>query len=261
MSDDSSLPFILQAAALLKSARHAVVFSGAGLSTPSGIQDFRSSGTGLWQRDDPMEVSSLSTFRRNPQRFYTWLRPLAKSMWAAQPNAAHTALARLEQAGLVRALITQNIDGLHQRAGSRVVFEVHGSLDTLSCLACRRTFKSSDYAVPFIEEGIMPRCRHCQAVLKPDIVLFEQMLPLETWQQAERHCQQADLMLVVGSSLQVVPAAHLPALALQHGARLVILNFTPTYLDDDADVVLREDLVVSVPAIAQVVLDGTPQGT
>ena len=196
-----------------------------------------------------MEVSSLTTFRRNPQRFFNWLRPLAGSMWKAQPNPAHIALAQMERSGILRAVITQNIDGLHQRAGALEVLEVHGSMQTLSCLACRKSYPSAAYAVPFVEQAVMPRCPLCQAVLKPDIVLFEEMLPQDTWQRAERHCRMADVMLVIGSSLQVMPAAHLPAVARQHGARLVMINFTPTYLDDEADVILRADLVEVVPAI------------
>ncbi len=249
MISESDQLNIQRAARLLKSARHAVALTGAGLSTHSGIPDFRSQDTGLWQRDDPMEVSSLTTFRRNPQRFYNWLRPLAASMWQASPNPAHHALASLEQQGVLSALLTQNIDGLHQRAGSRIVLELHGSLETLSCLACRKTFPSASFAAPFVDRGILPRCPTCQAVLKPDIVLFEEMLPPITWQQSERHCQQADVILVIGSSLQVMPVAHLPAVALSRGARLILVNFTPTYLDDQAEVILRADLVEVVPAI------------
>ncbi len=251
MIPDSELLFIKRAAQLLKSAQHAVVLTGAGLSTHSGIPDFRSQDTGLWQRDDPMEVSSLTTFRRNPQRFFNWLRPLAGSMWKAQPNPAHIALAQLETNGFVRAVITQNIDGLHQRAGARTVLEVHGSMETLSCLVCRKTYPRTAFAVPFVEQAVIPRCPVCQSILKPDIVLFEEMLPQDTWQRAEQHCRMADVLLVIGSSLQVMPAAHLPAVAREHGAHLIIINFTPTYLDDEADVILRADLVEAVPAILE----------
>lgn len=242
---------IQHAAQLITSARHVVVFTGAGISTHSGIPDFRSQGSGLWQRDDPMVVASLTTFRRHPQRFFNWLRPLASSMWKADPNAAHVALALLENKGKVSALITQNIDGLHQRAGSSNVLEVHGSMETLTCPACRKTYSGMNFAISFIEEGILPRCAECQSILKPDIVLFEEMLPLEPWQRAENHCRRADLMLVVGSSLKVEPAGHLPDLARENGARLIIVNFTSTYLDEAAEVVLHEDLVKVVPLIVE----------
>lgn len=251
MISPSEQALIQRAAQLVNSARHAVVLSGAGLSTHSGIPDFRSQGSGLWQKDDPMEVSSLTTFRRNPQRFYNWLRPLAESMWKAQPNPAHIALAQMERYGKLKAVMTQNIDGLHQRAGSQAVLEVHGSLETLSCLVCGKNYPSAEFADLFITRGVLPRCGVCQAVLKPDIVLFEEMLPQRTWRQAERHCQTADVMLVIGSSLQVMPAAHLPAIARQNGARLVLVNFSPTYLDDEAEIILRADLVEAVPAILE----------
>lgn len=245
---------IQRAAQLIKAARHVVVLTGAGVSTHSGIPDFRSQETGLWQRDDPMQVASLSTFRRNPQRFFNWLRPLAASMWQAQPNAAHIALAQLESGGYVQAVITQNIDGLHQRAGSRQVLEVHGSMETLSCIPCHRVYLKTDFITPFIVQGEMPRCPVCSAILKPDIVLFEEMLSQDTWLQAEHLCQQADVMVVIGSSLQVIPAGHLPALARENGAQLIIINYSPTYLDSEARVLIREDLVNVIPAIYEGVI-------
>jgi len=117
---------LAMAARMLRESRHAVALTGAGISTPSGIPDFRSAASGLWTQNDPMQVASLTTFRRRPEAFFNWLRPLAEKMWAAQPNPAHTALAQLEQAGLLKAVITQNIDALHQRAGSQTVIELHG---------------------------------------------------------------------------------------------------------------------------------------
>jgi NAD-dependent deacetylase len=249
----SSLPeqSIQTAARYLRQARHAVAFTGAGISTPSGIPDFRSQGSGLWKKSDPMKVASLTSFRHTPQVFFDWLRPLAQKIDQAQPNPAHLALAQLEQAGILKAVITQNIDGLHQRAGSKSVFEVHGSLGALLCGACQKEYPLEGYRAAFLQEGAIPRCPHCQRTLKPGIVLFEEMLPADTWEAAERHCEKADVVLVVGSSLEVMPAASLPMSAVEHGAALLINNFTPTFLDRQAAVLLPGDVAEVLPQIVQ----------
>lgn len=245
---------VQRAAALLRTSQRAVALTGAGISTPSGIPDFRSARSGLWERDNPMEVASLPVFRRRPERFYGWLRPLAAAMWQAKPNPAHRALAALEAAGKLRAVITQNIDGLHQAAGSQNVLELHGSLRELSCPKCFTRFPVEGFITPFLENGALPLCRECHAVLKPGIVLFEELLPADVWAQAEVYSRECDLMLVVGSSLEVFPAASLPEYAVEAGARLIINNLTPTYLDADAELVLHADLAEVLPKIAAAVL-------
>lgn len=256
------------AAGLLRAARHAVVFTGAGISTPSGIPDFRSQGTGLWQRDNPMEVASLAVFQSRPERFYGWLHPLLESIWAAEPNPAHHALAQLEAAGIIQAVITQNIDNLHQRGGSKNVFEVHGSLRTVTCPHCRQTFPSEQFRGQVGVTGEptreppgqtpvrvqIPRCPQCSQVLKPDITLFGEMLPYETWLKSEAHCKQADVILVAGSSLEVWPAASLPELAVENGAHLIINNLSPTPLDGRADVLLPGNVAEILPKIASRVI-------
>jgi len=238
---------------LIRSARHAVVLTGAGISTPSGIPDFRSQNTGLWMKDDPMQVASLSAFTYRPNVFFNWLRPLAQKMWQANPNAAHIGLAELEKAGAIQAVITQNIDGLHQAAGSQNVLEVHGSARTASCKVCRISYPADQFRAAFLEGGI-PYCPVCGAILKPDIVLFEEMLPADVWTKAEWHCSQADVMLVVGSALEVVPAAGLPYTALEHGARLIINTISSTYLDEQAAILLPYDVVEIVPLIKSAVI-------
>lgn len=244
-----------KAAELLRNSRHAVAFTGAGISTPSGIPDFRSQGSGLWEKDNPMEVASLGVFQSRPERFYGWLKPLLHGIWNAQPNPAHLALAQLEQAGILKALITQNIDDLHQRAGSQNIYEVHGSLRSVTCPNCRETFPSNRFrekleTATSIREG-MPRCPTCSRVLKPGITLFGEMLPEDTWMEAEAHCRQADVVLVVGSSLEVWPAASLPQLAVANGARLVIANLSPTPLDRRADVLLPADVAETLPDLVR----------
>jgi len=244
------------AADLFRGAKRAVVLTGAGLSTPSGIPDFRSEGTGLWSRDEPLEVASLNTFRTQPERFFQWFRPLASQIFNAQPNPAHRALAELEAAGRVQAIITQNIDILHQKAGSKRVIEMHGTLRTLSCTQCFRQVESAPYLKPFTETGAIPHCPQCGAVLKPDVILFGEQLPQTAWYEAQREARQCDLMVVAGSSLEVLPVAGLPIQALDRGAHLIIINNTPTYLNVRADVNILEDVASILPAIAERTLHG-----
>ncbi len=240
--------------AYLRSAQHAVVLTGAGISTPSGIPDFRSARTGLWTRDDPMQVASLTAFRHRPEVFFNWLRPLAQKMWQAQPNAAHIALAELEKAGLIQAIITQNIDGLHQQAGAQKVLELHGNAGTATCRSCRKTYPTESFRQSFLEGGI-PRCPSCHSILKPDIVLYEENLPIDVWEEARWYCEQADFMLVVGSSLEVVPAAELPFWAVENHAHLVINTLSSTYLDDRADVLLPFDVTEMMPLVKKAALE------
>jgi NAD-dependent deacetylase len=244
------------AADLIRQSKHAVVLTGAGVSTPSGIPDFRSSGTGLWSRDEPLEVASLSTFRTKPDQFFDWFRPLARQMFEARPNAAHTALARLEEQGYVKSIITQNIDTLHQRSGTRTVIEMHGTMQTLTCTQCYHQVQAEAYIAKFVETGDKPRCPKCAQVLKPDVILFGEQLPQAAWFTAQRQARSCDLMIVAGSSLEVLPVAGLPMQALDRGAHLIIINNTPTYLNVRADVVILEDVAMTLPAITERVLYG-----
>ncbi len=246
------------AAHLLRGARHAVAFTGAGISTPSGIPDFRSP-SGLWQQVNPLEVASIWAFRRDPARFYAWIRPLAREMRRAQPNPAHRALARLEQAGRLQAVITQNIDGLHQKAGSRRVIEIHGGLDHMVCLDCGHREPAAPYlSDAFLQSETLPTCPRCGAVLKPDVVLFGEPLPAEAWRAAQEAVQQADVWLVAGTSLEVAPAGQLPYEAYRNGAAVIIVNREPTYLDPHAAAVLRGDVAQVLPALAEAVLRPSP---
>jgi NAD-dependent deacetylase len=244
------------AADLIRQAERAMVLTGAGISTPSGIPDFRSEGTGLWSRDEPMEVASLNTFRTAPERFYQWFRPLARQIFNAQPNPAHLALAAMEQGGRIHLIATQNIDMLHQKAGSRHMVEMHGTLATLSCTQCFQQADSQGYLQAFIERGDLPRCQFCGSIMKPDVILFGEQLPQKAWFEAQREARQCDLMLVVGSSLEVLPVAGLPMQALDRGAHLIIINNSPTYLNVRADVALLEDAAHILPVIAERVLHG-----
>jgi NAD-dependent deacetylase len=242
------------AADILRSARQAVVLTGAGVSTPSGIPDFRSTNSGLWEKFDPFEVASLAAFRYHQDKFFNWMRSLAVDIRAASPNPAHQALARLEQAGFVKAIVTQNIDSLHQRAGSQQVYEVHGSLRTLTCGSCYQTEDAEEHFKAFFHQGVIPRCSRCGYTLKPDIVLFGEQLPARTWLLAQQACSQADVLVVAGSSLEVLPVAGLPMRALDNGAHLIVINKSQTYIDVRADVVLHIDVAEILPPIVDEVL-------
>lgn len=244
---------VQQAAALLREARCTVALSGAGISVPSGIPDFRSPGSGLWEQVDPFAVASLERFRRHPEVFYNWIRPLVRTILQARPNAAHVTLAELEAMQRLEAVITQNIDGLHQRAGSRQVCELHGHIRQATCLHCHKVVPTEQIAPIFVEKGEIPRCV-CGGIFKPNVVLFGEMLPEHAWNTAVELVERCDVLLVVGSSLEVSPAADLPLYATAHGAHLVIVNLTPTPLDEMAEVVIHQDVAVVLPHIGELAL-------
>lgn len=237
------------AADILRSSQRGVVLTGAGVSTPSGIPDFRSANSGIWEQFDPFEVASLSAFRYNPIRFYEWMRTLATGIHQANPNPAHFGLAQLEEAGYIQTVITQNIDRLHHRAGSKNVLEVHGSMGSLTCPRCYRTVSSQGHLEAYLEHNVIPHCPACDTILKPDLVLMGEQLPSKVWLKAQDACKKCDVMIVAGSSLEVLPVAGLPMRALENGAHLILLNHSTTYLDVRADVVLHEDVAEIIPLI------------
>ncbi len=217
---------------LIRGEQPCVALTGAGVSTESGIPDFRSP-SGIWAQFDPLEYGSLDAFVADPEKVWRFYGPRFAMLTDADPNAAHRALAELERRGLVRAVITQNIDLLHHKAGSREVVEVHGSIATSSCPRCglRHTLAQ---VLPLLVEGV-PRCTACGAVLKPDVVFFGELLPVAELERATELARRARLLLVVGSSLEVHPVAGLPHETLRHGGSLAIVNRGPTPLDDHAD--------------------------
>lgn len=243
-------------AELFRRAKRVVVLTGAGISTPSGIPDFRSEGTGLWSRDEPLQVASLSTFRTHPEIFFKWFRPLAERIYNAQPNPAHWALAELEKNGTDHTIITQNIDMLHQKAGSKHVVEMHGTMKTLSCTGCYKRFDSSDFIKQFVEDGTIPKCPACSGILKPDVILFGEQLPQSAWFEAQNATRNCDLMMVAGSSLEVLPVAGLPMQAIDRGAHLIVINNSPTYINVRADVVIMDDVASILPEIAKRAIHG-----
>lgn len=242
---------LTRAAALLLKARHAVAFTGAGISTASGIPDFRSPYSGLWNNVDPFTVASLYGFRHNPQAFYKWVEPLVRTMLTAQPNPAHLSLAELEGAGQLKAVITQNIDMLHTRAGSQRVYELHGHLREATCIRCFSVYPALPIIERFLEDGQVPHCPECEGVLKPNIVLFGEALPQREFAAAREHARKADVVLVIGSSLEVAPACDLPMLAVKNGAQLIVINLEPTPADRAAQVVIRANAAHVLPQISR----------
>ena len=244
---------IEQAAGLIEAASNIVALTGAGISTPSGIPDFRSPDSGLWNEYNPMDVASIMAFRQNPANFYRWVRPLALKAKQAKPNPAHYALAELEAAGKLKGVITQNIDGLHQAAGSKTVFEVHGHARQMTCLTCYTLHEAEPIFAQFLADGQVPHCA-CGGVLKPNVILFGEYLPVEILHQAKNLVAEADLLIVAGSSLEVAPISDLPSQGLDQQVKIIIINFHSTYLDDQANLVIRHDLVDVLPEITQRVL-------
>lgn len=240
---------IQQAARLIRFSTTAVAFTGAGISTPSGIPDFRSPHSGLWIDVDPIAVASLYGFRQNPSAFYSWVQTLASLVIDAKPNPAHDALARLEMLGKLRAVITQNIDMLHTRAGSRTVYELHGHLREATCIHCFKVYEGEPILRQYLIDHKLPLCSACGAVLKPNVILFGEALPHAAFQNAQKAAQTADLMLLVGSSLEVAPASDLPMLALRNRAHLIIVNLEPTTLDQAASVVIHGNAAEILPEI------------
>lgn len=239
------------AALLFRFAQRVVAFTGAGISTPSGIPDFRSPHSGLWTNVDPLAVASIYGFRQNPESFYRWVYPLVRVCHDAEPNAAHYALARLETIGKLKAVITQNIDMLHTRAGSRVVYELHGHMREATCVHCFTVYDAQPIMEKFLKDRVIPLCKKCGSVLKPNVILFGEQLPYSAFQSAQEAARRCDLMLVVGSSLEVAPASDLPLLAMRNGAKLVIINLDPTHLDSAAAVVIHADAAEVLPQIVE----------
>jgi NAD-dependent deacetylase len=229
-------------AELIGASERAVALTGAGVSVPSGIPDFRSAGTGLWRNVNPMEVAHIDAFHRDPERFWRFYGDRFATLHDRRPNPAHAVLAELERRGLLRGVITQNVDRLHRAAGSERVVEVHGSIDRSVCLECG--FEAGlERVLELLARGeVPPRCERCRRPLKPDVVLFGELLPEEAMADAQALAAEADLMLCVGSSLEVHPVAGLPELTLASGGSVAVVTQGPTAYDSRAAVRLTGDV-------------------
>ncbi len=233
---------IEQAVALIRQSNRIVAFSGAGISTEAGIPDFRSEG-GLWEDEELMKLMSSTGFRRDPAAFYRAALRMLPDIHKAEPTEAHKLVAHLEAQGKLTAVVTQNIDGLHQAAGSQVVHEIHGNFRTGHCTGCRAAYRMAGFYDQIGRGEIeLPVCAKCQSPIKPDVVLFGDLLPFDVWDRAVEAARRCDLMLALGSSLVVYPAAELPKTAIMRGAKLIIVNREATDYDAMASVVVRGQL-------------------
>lgn len=237
-------------AELMLHSERTVALTGAGISVPSGIPDFRSPGSGLWEHVDPMKVAHIDAFRRDPERFWAFYGQRFQTLKDKRPNRGHELLAQLEGSGLLQAVITQNIDGLHRCAGTRELVEVHGTIAHSSCLRCGGSYPLEEVRARQAADGRgVPRC-DCGEPLKPDVVLFGEYLPARVFECAAQLAEQADLMLCIGSSLEVYPVAELPLRTLAGGGRLAIITRSPTPLDGRAASRLDGDVVDELEALA-----------
>ncbi|HET9163789.1 MAG TPA: NAD-dependent protein deacylase [Solirubrobacterales bacterium] len=235
-------------AELIRGSGCTVALTGAGVSVPSGIPDFRTPESGLWADVDPIEVAHIDVFERDPQRFWSYYRPRFHSLGDKRPNRAHEALAELELRGLLSGVITQNIDRLHRAAGSRNVVEVHGSIETSTCRACGASYGLGEVDDLFDGDGVAI-CVSCDGAVKPDVVLFGEMLPEGAMRRAQGLAAEADLMLCIGSSLIVHPVAALPQVTMAAGGKLAIVTKGATPYDGDAVLKLVSEVDAELSAL------------
>ena len=226
---------------LINNSKFAVAFTGAGISTESGIPDYRSPGTGLWEKMD-QSVVSLGGFLQKPSAYYDYAAELYPVRSAARPNSAHALLADLEEKGVLKGVITQNVDGLHHEAGSDRVHELHGSLRQVVCIECAELEPMQSAMERVFSGQNPPLCHSCGGVLKPNAVFFGESLPHVPWESSVDLARSSDLFITIGSSLQVSPASSLPDLAVRAGAKLIIMNLTPTPYDSEAELLIREKI-------------------
>ena len=240
---------VTELARLLREARSVVALTGAGISVPSGIPDFRSPGTGLWENVDPMEVAHIDAWRADPERFWRFYGQRFDTLSDKQPNGGHAVLAQLEARGILDAVVTQNIDMLHRKAGTRRLIEVHGTIEASVCLGCGARYQLADVRRRLAEDPAgVPRC-DCCAPLKPGVVLFGEMLALGAMEEATALAGRADVLLCVGSSLEVWPVAGLAEITARAGGAVAIVTQGPTPFDDVATVKLTGDVVEELEAV------------
>jgi len=234
---------------ILKS-QHVIAFTGAGISSESGIPTYRGAG-GLWTKYDPNRYANIHYFKEDPSYYWSFFRDVRYPMlYTVVPNKAHLALAEMEQMGHMQTVITQNIDGLHQEAGSISVIELHGTTRIITCMNCAEEYPM-EAVIPILDKQIPPLCQECQGVLRPAVIFFGESLNPDVIGRAYEEADCCDFLIVVGSSLVVYPAADLPVTAKQRGAGLVIINKDPTPMDQLADYVIHEEAGTVLPQIVE----------
>jgi len=242
---------INKAAELLINSKNAVVLTGAGISTESGIPDFRGE-SGIWAKYKPEIYGSIQSFLNDPSKFWKMAEDIAPTLFNAEPNAGHYAIAALEKMNIVKAIITQNVDELHQKAGSIIVYEVHGNINRFSCLGCRASYNKQQLLRKMKKEKkLPPLCDFCATPLKPSVVLFGESLPNFEKYMSIDLAKKTDVMLIAGSSLSVAPVCDLPLYTVSEGGKLIIINDEPTYLDERAEIVINNKTGTMLPLIVE----------
>ncbi|MFX1569518.1 MAG: NAD-dependent deacetylase [Promethearchaeota archaeon] len=240
---------IRKASELILNSKHAIVLTGAGISTESGIPDFRGE-SGIWKKYKPEIYGTIQSFLKDPSKFWKMAEDIAPTLFSAEPNPGHHAIAVLEKMNIIKAVITQNIDELHQKAGSIIVYEVHGNINRFTCIGCRASY-SKEQILRKVKKEKNPACNYCGAPLKPSVVLFGEQLPNFEKYMAIDLAKKSDLMLIAGSSLTVAPICDLPLYTLREGGKLIIINDDPTDLDERAEVVINHKTGTILPLIVE----------
>ncbi|KKM24056.1 hypothetical protein LCGC14_1608930 [marine sediment metagenome] len=240
-----------KAAELLFNSKHAITLTGAGISTESGIPDFRGDN-GIWKKYPIETFGAMESFLKDPSKFWKMAEEIAPTLFSAEPNQGHYALAALEKMRIIKAIITQNVDGLHQKAGAVIVYEIHGNINRFTCLGCRASYKKQQVLDKLkSEKKNPPSCDYCGAPLKPSVVLFGENLPNFEKYMSIDLAKKSDVMLIAGSSLTVSPVCDLPLYTLNENGKLIIVNDEPTYLDERAEVVINNKTGIILPLIVE----------
>ncbi|MFX0002582.1 MAG: NAD-dependent deacetylase [Candidatus Hodarchaeota archaeon] len=242
---------IRKASELLFYSKHSIVLTGAGISTESGIPDFRGN-SGIWKKYKPEIYGSFQSFLADPSKFWKMAQEIAPTLFNAEPNPGHYAIVDLEKLNIIKAIITQNIDELHQKAGNIIVYEVHGNVNRFTCLGCQASYTKEQILRKIKKEKKQaPGCNYCGAPLKPSVVLFGEDLPNFEKYMSVDLAKKSDVMLIAGSSLTVTPICDLPLYTLSEGGKLIIVNDKPTYLDDRAEIVINNKTGIVLPLIVE----------
>jgi NAD-dependent deacetylase len=236
---------------LIHKAQNIVILTGAGMSTESGIADFRSPNTGLWEKVDPYEFGSINSYVANTTKNLKIMIEMGMNIFRAKPNRGHKAITKLQKMGKLKGVITQNIDGLHQKAHTKNIVELHGTANESRCIRCHKVFPITTMINQVMQGNYSPSCEICNGLLKPNAIFFGEPLLSETLISADKMIEDCDLMIVLGSSLLVYPAASYPDKTLSLGAKLVIINIQETHIDRYADVVIHDKIGEIFPIIVE----------
>jgi NAD-dependent deacetylase len=244
---------IKKLAELILEANKIVVLSGAGMSTESGIADFRSPGTGLWEKVDPYEFASVNSYVSNTGKNIDFMLDIGRQIFSAKPNTGHKILTKLQKLGKLEGVLTQNIDGLHKRARNKNVVELHGTAHEAICMRCQKVYPITTMINQVMATRSSPSCEECNGLLKPNAIFFGEPLHSDTLEQADRMLANCDLLIVLGSSLLVYPVAFYPRKAISLGAKLAIINIQETDMDHQAEVVIHEKIGDVLPKVLEMV--------